>query len=735
MDHSRTQVLASPVTLPFDVLEEIVAHLAIDPGDTTGQFKFADQEWQVKIRTLKACSLVCRDLLHCSRRHLFRDLSLRSAEELEEFIASREDIPWLSSISTLWVYGSDWDQSWISVVPFSLFPLLHLREIRLQGVDLRVIHPSAYKAFRLHGPQRWMFEDTRYSRYSQITQLLPPNAAFLAVRDNGDHGADSAKHTLLIEIWASSLSCIATYPIAQALLQLRGAFFHSIRIVICKEYAMSARFPPEVNPPLLDMKVLAARWNGVDAALARVNVQDFYFQCCLEPHVLPEGYTCTNELIRGLLPTFTSAVNLDGPACKSCHGFNSRCAYHRETAVVGRSPRFSIAVLERIVRCLVSSSVGEQPYDGKANARALSACSLVSRALMDCSRRQRFRTVTVRSEADLDIFTTITRATPRLSGCVEHLVVQVQGAPDLASQQWVSSIPSRLFPLRNLRQCTMKGVDLRTIRPSARQAFSSHGPGEWTFVGVKYAKFSQITQLLPANTTSLRIEELPDASGVNTTRYPGELGFRHVRGPLEVRWLSSWKHRETLAKCLNSNAVPRAGFDFCMDGWIEEPRVQAEDVAVVGYVRKAFERTVGSLDSRDADLRLQYLSKKFEEMYLTMQRSKEPAFVRLELNVATMNLGSITTSHISELLHHAASEVFDSFLLSLDANTTRDLLENSSLSSPDIKTLAPLWETIDTALASTNYPNIRTFDVRCHLAINALPTGYACVNELRWGVA
>ncbi|TCD62074.1 hypothetical protein EIP91_007496 [Steccherinum ochraceum] len=746
---------APPPRLPFDVLEEVVGHLVTDREGNSG--RFVDPEWRVTIPTLKACSLVCRDLLQCSRKYLFRDLSLRSAEELEGFIASRENISWLSDISTLWVHGFDWDQSWISAIPLSLFPFLHLKEIKLQGVDLRVIHPSAYKAFRLRGPQRWTFEDTTYSRYSHITQLLPPNTASLVVIDKSGLGVDRdlgrasfdhlrgpftvdwprlqmchtltlgshfsphssftfyapappgkyysaritymrnlsrlfqhcirqgrvnqftlgldlyqhdhrsqlrmvherAKNTLIIEIRASSLSCIATYPIAQALQQLRGAFFHSIRIVICKEYPGSVRFPPEVNPPLLDMQVLAARWKSVDAALARTNFQDFRFQCCLEPHVLPDEYTCTNELIGGLLPTFTSAVSLDGPACKSCHGMDSGCAYHRATAV-GRSPRFSTAVLQRIVGYLLPGSAND-PHGEKVNARALSACSLVSRELLDCCRRHRFRAVVLRSEMDLSMLTALLKATSRLSDCVEHLIVRSQCVPDLASQQWVSSIPSHLLPLQNLRRYTMEGVDLRTIRPSARQAFSLHGPKEWSLLEVKYTKYAQITELLPASTTYLSIHEPRDPLGINKAPlYPGPLSFRHVQGPLKVEWVSSFKHRESLARNLDGNMVPRAGFNIFMDALAIDHSVQNEDVAVIGCVRKAFENAAGIVDSDN--LCLQYLSQQFRVNY-AMRRITENGTMSLVLVMDIRKFGSIATLHLAELLHHAASKTFDHLLL------------------------------------------------------------------------
>ncbi|TCD71578.1 hypothetical protein EIP91_007325 [Steccherinum ochraceum] len=806
--HSPLPCTLSP-RLPFDVLEGIVGHLAINPG--SGFIGYVDANWEQKIRALKACSLVCRELLHSSRRHLFRDVSLRSAEELKEFITLCQRLPWLADcISLLYVYGSAYqeeekDQSWISTLPFRLFSLVQLKDIRFHNVDLTRIHSSAYKAFHLHGPQSWTFSAVACTRYAQITRLLPATTTRLSVLDSngriphesgqiyfhhlrrplqvdwtsprtshvlpvfnlsvhtiprseltfrsaalrkGYHCARSdavagllkifrefcarqrcsnqinlqldlyqhdhrsqlqmirhhANNTLVIEIRARSLSCIATFPIIQALYHTQSALFTSLRIRLCNEY--SSRYCPEANPPLLDMPVLTAHWKGVDAVLARTNlpnIKTFSFQCCLEAHVLPEDYACTNELIRGLLPIFTSAVLLEGPTCKPCHGSDARCAYHRPTKRQ-RPPRLSFAVLERVLGYLSPDSEST-----KEDARALSACSLASRVLLDYSRQLRFSTCTLRTEKDLVALTTVLTPSSPVSRYITHVIVR---PTVFRAFPWISDVPFRLLPLLpRLRKLTLARIDLRFLDPSAYPAFREHGPVEWMFIHIKYARYAQVTQLLPTNTTYLRVDD-SEPLGPRDDQ-PGAPDFTHVRTFLKIDWHASWRYREGLAKSLTVGMLPRAGFDFLMGGFERERRARPEDSAVLGGVRDTFVESCAAYASGD-DVHLHYVSGKCEITQVSMWRAGgDGAYANLQLRVETDSLGSVTTSHVAEPQRHNDDD------------------PSQETSSSDIQTLVKLWENIDTTLAlDSAYLNLRKFEVQCHLRKDMLPTGYTCTNEL-----
>ncbi|TCD62063.1 hypothetical protein EIP91_007522 [Steccherinum ochraceum] len=757
MDSAPALLSTPSPRLSYDIFEEIVGHLAINPG--RGFIGNVDKDWSTKIRTLKACSLVCHDLLHCSRRHLFRDLSLRSAEELEEFISLRKRLPWLADcISLLYVYGSakhgaGKDQSWISTLPFRLFPLIHLSDVRFHGVDLTTISASSYKAFHLHGPQNWTFSEVIFTRYSQITQLLPARTERLSVLDKdgrastrlsgrlsfhhihgslrvdwtssprtnyvspmfnlsahaiprskflfrtaavweGYHSAPSAaagdmlrlfreyctrqhcgnqisllldlyqhdhrsqihmaqqdaKRILVVEIRARSLSCVATFPIMQALHQARSDLFTSLRVKLCNE--STSHYRPEANPPVLDMHTAVVHWAGIDAALARENypnIQGFSFQC----------FSCTNHLFRALLPGFTSVVKSEDPSCKPCHGSDVSCAYHRTTDV-RRPPILSLAVLERIIGYL-SPAAGE------------------------------------------------TR---------ENLVVRT------IRQPWISAAPLRLLPLLTcLVTITLSGVDLRLIGASAYEAFRSHGPVEWTLVHVKYTKYSQITQLLPMSTTHLRIDDsMPLAPQDDDS--PGQLDLSHIRGPLNVDWIALLARREDLARhALNVSELPRTGFDFLIGGWATEGRVQPEDTATLGCVRNKF---VESIASVHGDVHLHYFSGKHEVTQISMWRSGAAAAdTYLQLRVETQSLNHVNTTHVAELLHHTTSPSFTYFILELDLT---DEPSSEQPSSSDIKTLSKHWESVDATMAL--YPNLQKFELQCHLARDVLPVGYKCTKDL-----
>ncbi|TCD59836.1 hypothetical protein EIP91_011339 [Steccherinum ochraceum] len=811
--------------LPFDVLEEVVGHLAIDPR--FHHIRRTDQAWDPNIventSALKACSLACQGLLHCSRRYIFRTLHLKSAEALQRFIALQRRVLWLSGcISMLYVYGDTENQSWISALPFRLLPLLRLRRIIFNDVNLCDVHPNACKLFRLRGPRFWTFREVQYTRYSQVTQLLPANTTHLLVIDRSERcsgrGSErdfgrlsfqalagplnvswtpsrrrqafqfitslgppiaprnkfkfyvctgwrerfsvhytaagdlrdlfqhfvqqhrgnnitleldlyvqdhfsrlgmiygDSRHTLVIYIAARSLSCIATLPIVQALQQARSALFNSLQITICDENSVYHR--PEVNPPLTDMEILAGRWEGIDAALARTNypnIKHFRFECCLKPGVLPTGYSCSNELYNmdGVL---SMKVVCDDPF----DGFD----VPNSSAQAFTYSKLPFSALERCIEYL-SFELDDTERRSEA-VLALKTCSVVCKALSRYCRLYICASTTLASGKELTEFVKSLRQTPGLARRITKLVLCGMTGVD---QSWISVVPLRLLPLlQRLRNCTFQDVDLHLIHPSAYKVFRLYGPREWTFKNVTYSRYSQITRLLPTSTTYLCVEEPLDTLGIDAPLDPGQLSFRHIRGPLVVKWYLSWKDRESLARNLDGNALPLAGFDFYMGGWLDEHHVDVEDAAVIGCIRKVFESAVGPMSSRNADLRLEFLSKSFEKTYINMWRSKEYGTVDLKLSIVTKNLGSITTSHVAELLHHAASLVLDYFVLNLRSSSSSDSQNNSH--SPNVKALVSLWECIDTALANTNYSNIRTLDFQCELDIDAVPTGYPCTNQL-----
>ncbi|TCD61016.1 hypothetical protein EIP91_009155 [Steccherinum ochraceum] len=127
--------------LPIELLEMVV-----DTVDATWW-------WEPGFRqsTLQACSLVSQILLPRCRLHLHAALIVRSADQLAAFVVLLNRSPALRKrVFSITIDGSHGaNQSWVSTVPLRLpLPMPSLRWVSLQNIDLALLHPDTYKAFR-----------------------------------------------------------------------------------------------------------------------------------------------------------------------------------------------------------------------------------------------------------------------------------------------------------------------------------------------------------------------------------------------------------------------------------------------------------------------------------------------------------------------------------------------------------------------------------------------------------